>query len=211
MHGDKSQGQRERALARFERGDVEVLVATDVAARGIDVADIAHVVNFDVPGRSRLLRAPGRPHRPRRAQRRRDQLRAHRPGGRDAPHRPRPRPHPGVRAEPRPRRAGEAGEQSSGQRPQARRPGDNGAAGAGARCPHEPDRDLAKKWTCDGCGVTAGRIDGEAGAAARRLGDHGRGAASAWSAGASAPPRRRSTRPPATVPSTRGQNSAAPP
>jgi superfamily II DNA/RNA helicase len=50
MHGDKSQGQRERALARFERGEVEVLVATDVAARGIDVADIAHVVNFDVPG-----------------------------------------------------------------------------------------------------------------------------------------------------------------
>jgi ATP-dependent RNA helicase RhlE len=50
MHGDKSQGQRERALARFERGDVEVLVATDVAARGIDVADIAHVINFDAPG-----------------------------------------------------------------------------------------------------------------------------------------------------------------
>ncbi len=50
MHGDKSQGQRERALARFERGEVEVLVATDVAARGIDVPDIAHVVNFDVPG-----------------------------------------------------------------------------------------------------------------------------------------------------------------
>jgi ATP-dependent RNA helicase RhlE len=50
MHGDKSQGQRERALARFERGDVEVLVATDVAARGIDVADISHVINFDAPG-----------------------------------------------------------------------------------------------------------------------------------------------------------------
>ncbi len=50
MHGDKSQGQRERALARFERGDVETLVATDVAARGIDVADIAHVINFDAPG-----------------------------------------------------------------------------------------------------------------------------------------------------------------
>jgi ATP-dependent RNA helicase RhlE len=50
MHGDKSQGQRERALARFERGEVEVLVATDVAARGIDVADIAHVINFDAPG-----------------------------------------------------------------------------------------------------------------------------------------------------------------
>jgi ATP-dependent RNA helicase RhlE len=50
MHGDKSQGQRERALARFERGDVATLVATDVAARGIDVADITHVVNFDAPG-----------------------------------------------------------------------------------------------------------------------------------------------------------------
>ncbi len=50
MHGDKSQGQRERALARFERGEIEVLVATDVAARGIDVADIAHVINFDAPG-----------------------------------------------------------------------------------------------------------------------------------------------------------------
>ncbi len=50
MHGDKSQGQRERALARFERGDVNLLVATDVAARGIDVADITHVVNFDMPG-----------------------------------------------------------------------------------------------------------------------------------------------------------------
>ncbi len=50
MHGDKSQGQRERALARFERGDVHTLVATDVAARGIDVADIAHVINFDAPG-----------------------------------------------------------------------------------------------------------------------------------------------------------------
>jgi ATP-dependent RNA helicase RhlE len=49
MHGDKTQGQRERALARFERGDVGVLIATDVAARGIDVADIAHVINFDAP------------------------------------------------------------------------------------------------------------------------------------------------------------------
>jgi superfamily II DNA/RNA helicase len=49
MHGDKSQGQRERALARFERGDVHTLVATDVAARGIDIADITHVINFDAP------------------------------------------------------------------------------------------------------------------------------------------------------------------
>ncbi|HEX5713176.1 MAG TPA: DEAD/DEAH box helicase [Solirubrobacterales bacterium] len=50
MHGDKSQGQRERALARFERGDVDTLIATDVAARGIDVADVTHVINFDIPG-----------------------------------------------------------------------------------------------------------------------------------------------------------------
>ena len=50
MHGDKSQGQRERALARFERGDVDTLIATDVAARGIDVADVTHVINFDAPG-----------------------------------------------------------------------------------------------------------------------------------------------------------------
>jgi ATP-dependent RNA helicase RhlE len=50
MHGDKSQGQRERALARFERGDIEALVATDVAARGIDVDGITQVVNFDVAG-----------------------------------------------------------------------------------------------------------------------------------------------------------------
>jgi len=50
MHGDKSQGQRERALARFERGDVEALIATDVAARGIDVEGVTQVVNFDAPG-----------------------------------------------------------------------------------------------------------------------------------------------------------------
>jgi superfamily II DNA/RNA helicase len=49
MHGDKSQRQRERALASFERGDVTTLVATDVAARGIDVRDISHVINFDPP------------------------------------------------------------------------------------------------------------------------------------------------------------------
>jgi ATP-dependent RNA helicase RhlE len=49
MHGDKSQRQRERALARFERGDVMTLVATDVAARGIDIPDVARVINYDVP------------------------------------------------------------------------------------------------------------------------------------------------------------------
>ncbi|MCW2991250.1 MAG: box helicase domain protein, partial [Solirubrobacterales bacterium] len=50
MHGDKTQGQRERALARFTAGDTDTLVATDVAARGLDVDDITHVINFDLPG-----------------------------------------------------------------------------------------------------------------------------------------------------------------
>lgn len=49
MHGDMSQVARERALARFASGRVLTLVATDVAARGLDVEDIAHVVNFDPP------------------------------------------------------------------------------------------------------------------------------------------------------------------
>jgi superfamily II DNA/RNA helicase len=49
MHGDKSQRQREQALARFEAGKVDCLVATDVAARGLDVDGISHVINFDPP------------------------------------------------------------------------------------------------------------------------------------------------------------------
>jgi ATP-dependent RNA helicase RhlE len=52
MHGNKSQRQREQALARFESGAVDTLVATDVAARGIDVDGISHVINFDPPGDS---------------------------------------------------------------------------------------------------------------------------------------------------------------
>jgi superfamily II DNA/RNA helicase len=52
MHGDKSQRQRERALARFEAGEVAALIATDVAARGIDVAGVTHVINFDAPADS---------------------------------------------------------------------------------------------------------------------------------------------------------------
>jgi len=49
MHGNKSQNQRQRALADFEDGKVDTLVATDVAARGIDIADVTHVINFDIP------------------------------------------------------------------------------------------------------------------------------------------------------------------
>jgi ATP-dependent RNA helicase RhlE len=52
MHGNKSQRQREQALARFESGAVDTLVATDVAARGIDVEGISHVINFDPPADS---------------------------------------------------------------------------------------------------------------------------------------------------------------
>ena len=49
FHGDLSQGQRERALKRFETGKASTLVATDVAARGLDLVDITHVINFDPP------------------------------------------------------------------------------------------------------------------------------------------------------------------
>ena len=49
IHGNKSQGQRERVLAAFRGGKVRTLVATDIAARGIDVDGISHVVNFDLP------------------------------------------------------------------------------------------------------------------------------------------------------------------
>jgi ATP-dependent RNA helicase RhlE len=50
IHGNRSQGQRTRALADFKRGKYRVLVATDLAARGIDIADLDLVVNYDVPG-----------------------------------------------------------------------------------------------------------------------------------------------------------------
>jgi ATP-dependent RNA helicase RhlE len=49
IHGNKSQSARERALARFRTGRVRVLVATDLAARGIDVERISHVINFELP------------------------------------------------------------------------------------------------------------------------------------------------------------------
>lgn len=49
IHGGKSQSQRQRALKQFKNNDVSVLVATDVAARGIDVSDITHVINYSLP------------------------------------------------------------------------------------------------------------------------------------------------------------------
>jgi ATP-dependent RNA helicase RhlE len=49
IHGNKSQNQRERVLAAFRKGEIRTLVATDIAARGIDVHGVSHVVNFDLP------------------------------------------------------------------------------------------------------------------------------------------------------------------
>ncbi|WP_370209373.1 DEAD/DEAH box helicase [Salipiger bermudensis] len=49
IHGNKSQGQRDRAIKAFRDGDINVLVATDVAARGIDIPGVAYVVNYDLP------------------------------------------------------------------------------------------------------------------------------------------------------------------
>ena len=49
IHGGKNQGQRQRALARFKKSEITILVATDVAARGIDVADVSHVINYSQP------------------------------------------------------------------------------------------------------------------------------------------------------------------
>ncbi len=49
IHGDKSQGARTRALADFKKNKIKVLVATDIAARGIDISELPHVINFDLP------------------------------------------------------------------------------------------------------------------------------------------------------------------
>ncbi|MDQ0314163.1 DEAD/DEAH box helicase [Amorphus orientalis] len=49
IHGNKSQGQRERTLSSFRGGKINALVATDIAARGIDVASVSHVINYDLP------------------------------------------------------------------------------------------------------------------------------------------------------------------
>jgi ATP-dependent RNA helicase RhlE len=49
IHGNKSHSQRQRSLSRFKEGKAQVLVATDVAARGIHVDDVSHVINYDLP------------------------------------------------------------------------------------------------------------------------------------------------------------------
>jgi ATP-dependent RNA helicase RhlE len=52
MHADKSQGQRTDALDQFKKGTIRVLVATDIAQRGLDIAGISHVINYDVPAQA---------------------------------------------------------------------------------------------------------------------------------------------------------------
>ena len=83
MHGDLSQGARERALARFDRGRVPVLVATDVAARGLDIDNVAHVINYDPPDEDKSYVPPHGANGKGRAQRKCGHVRPPRPAGRD--------------------------------------------------------------------------------------------------------------------------------
>ena len=67
LQGNMSQNQRDRALSGFRTRRFDILVATDIAARGIDVSGVSHVINFDVPNTPRSLHPPHRTHRSRRA------------------------------------------------------------------------------------------------------------------------------------------------
>jgi superfamily II DNA/RNA helicase len=49
IHGNKSQGQRQKALEMFKNNKVQVLLATDIASRGLDIKDVTHVINYDLP------------------------------------------------------------------------------------------------------------------------------------------------------------------
>ena len=91
LHGDMSQGSRDGVMLAFKGGRVPILVATDVAARGLDISTVTHVINYDVPTSPGHLRAPHRAHRPGRALGPRDHVRRGAPearaGGDRAPHR----------------------------------------------------------------------------------------------------------------------------
>ena len=69
LHGDMSQGQRDGVMIAFKGGRERLLIATDVAARGLDITGVSHVVNYDIPELSGHLRAPHRPHGPGRRER----------------------------------------------------------------------------------------------------------------------------------------------
>ena len=75
LSGDVPQKKRLQFLRQFHEGELAVLIATDVASRGLHIPDVSHVFNFDLPQDAGRLRAPHRPHCPRRRRRRRHQLR----------------------------------------------------------------------------------------------------------------------------------------
>ncbi len=220
MHGDKSQGQRERALARFERGEVDTLVATDVAARGIDVADVTHVVNFDAPGdRDAYVHRVGRTGRAGRTGAGvsfvlADQSAEMRTIARDL----------GLSGEfdqgrwQRPARArATAGRGHPGREPAARQR--LGGAEAPATAAAQPDQGgrmttataTAKKWTCDQCGVSVSQHGRRLVSSCPRPGTSARTGCSASTAGGTAPPRRRWSRRRTTARSKSGRSCAAPP
>ena len=161
MHGDKSQRQREQALARFERGEVMTLVATDVAARGIDVPDVARVINYDAPeDRETYVHRIGRTGRAGNTGTGisfvlAEQAHEMRPD----PRRPRPRKRrPTARCRRGPTRA-------RGRAAAARRCAANRVAGAtaiGATTKSRPERwaSQAIRWSCARCQVSVGRMDG---------------------------------------------------
>ncbi len=81
IHGDKSQNARQAALTAFKTGECKVLVATDIAARGIDIAGLSHVINYDMPMEPEAyVHRIGRTHGPRRPRRHRHLLLLHRRG-----------------------------------------------------------------------------------------------------------------------------------
>ena len=49
IHGNKNQNQRQRVLDKFKRNEIKILLATDVASRGLDIDDVSHVINYDLP------------------------------------------------------------------------------------------------------------------------------------------------------------------
>ena len=80
-----SQGQRDGVMIAFKDHKLPLLVATDVAARGLDIEHVTHVINYDLPDHHRDLRPPDRAHRPGRAHRPRDHLRHPGPARGDRP------------------------------------------------------------------------------------------------------------------------------
>jgi ATP-dependent RNA helicase RhlE len=155
IHGNKSQSQRERALGAFRAGQCRVLVATDIAARGIDVEGVSHVINFDLPNVpesyvhriGRTARAGATWHRDLVLQRRGARLPArHREAdpaqgaGRAAPSGFAPiaeEPRPARPAQGRPGRPGQRRDQPVGNRPQAKPQSRHGAGRGGSEQPRQ--------------------------------------------------------------------------